>query len=199
MRSALPKLMAGGLLLAGLAVPALSTPQSGQAPAPAPAPSTPSTLPSHDSGQQPSSSAASTESKPAAGAEQAPHPNPLEQLIKGRENEPVEAVFKNIQVLKGLPAGRLLDTMRGFSGALGTNCKKCHDTENFASDAKDDKKVARGMIQMTKGINEQFLKTMPGLDEDATVSCYTCHHGKSHPASKPESAEGEHEHEHGHH
>jgi hypothetical protein len=107
-------------------------------------------------------------------------------------------VFKNIQVLKGLPAGRLLDTMRGFSGALGTNCKKCHDTENFASDDKDDKKVARGMIQMTKGINEQFLRTMPGLDKDAAVSCYTCHHGKSHPASKPESPEGEHEHEHQH-
>jgi hypothetical protein len=197
MRSTLPKLMAGGLLLAGLAVPALSTPQytpqSGQAPAPAPAPST---MPSHDSGQQPSSAAPPAESKPAAGAEQAPRPNPLEKLIKGRENEPAEAVFKNIQVLKGLPAGRLLDTMRGFSGALGTNCRKCHDTENFASDDKDDKKVARGMIQMTRGINEQYLKTMPGLDQDAVVSCYTCHHGQSHPASKPESAEGEHEHDH---
>jgi hypothetical protein len=192
MRSTLPKLMAGGLLLAGLAVPALSTPQytpqSGQAPAPAPAPSA---MPSHDSGQQPSA-----ESKPAAGAEQAPRPNPLEKLIKGRENEPVETVFKNIQVLKGLPAGRLLDTMRGVSAALGTNCKKCHDTENFASDDKDDKKIARSMIQMTKAINDQYLKTMPGLDQDAAVSCYTCHHGKSHPASKPESAEGEHEHEH---
>ncbi len=183
MHSALPKLMAGGLLLAGLAVPALSTPQSTPQPGQAPAPA-PSTMPSHDSGQ------------PPAAAEQAPRPNPLEQLIKGRENEPVEAVFKNIQVLKGLPAGRLLDTMRGFSGALGTNCKKCHDTENFASDDKDDKKVARGMIQMTKGINEQFLRTMPGLDQDAAVSCYTCHHGKSHPASKPESPEGEHEHQH---
>src|SRR6476661_9456280 len=103
MRSALPKLMAGGLLLAGLAVPALSTPQSnsqsGQAPAPAP-----SAMPFHDSGQTPA--AAPSESKPAAGAEQAPRPNPLEQMIKGRENEPVETVFKNIQVLKGLPAGR---------------------------------------------------------------------------------------------
>jgi len=178
MRSTLPKLMAGTLLLAGLAVPALSTPQSGQAPAPSP-----SAMPSHDT-------------KPAAGAEQAPRPNPLEQMVKGRENEPVENVFKNIQVLKGLPAGRLLDTMRGVSAALGTNCKKCHDTENFASDDKDDKKIARAMIQMTKGINEQYLKTMPGLDQDAAVSCYTCHHGKSHPASKPESAEGEHEHEH---
>jgi len=190
MRSALPKLIAGDLLLAGLAVPALSTPQYGRPADPEPEPVP---MPSHDTGQQPPA-APSAESKPAT--EQAPRPNPLEQLIKGRENEPVEAVFKNIQVLKGLPAGRLLDTMRAFSGALGTNCKKCHDTENFASDAKDDKKVARGMIQMTKGINEQYLKTLPGVGQDAVVSCYTCHHGKSHPASKPESPGDEHEHEH---
>jgi hypothetical protein len=188
MRFVFPKLIAGGLLIAGLAVPALSTPQSSAAPAP---------IPSHEEmGQQPSSAMTSVESKPAAGAEQAPRPNPLEQLIKGRENEPVEAVFKNIQVLKGLPAGRLLDTMRGFSGALGTNCKKCHDTENFASDDKNDKKIARSMIQMTKAINEQYLRTMPGMDQDAAVSCYTCHHGQSHPALRPEKSGDEHEHEH---
>ena len=40
--------------------------------------------------------------------------------------------------------------MEGFSHALGTNCKKCHDTENFASDDKNEKKIAREMIQMTK-------------------------------------------------
>jgi hypothetical protein len=193
MRFVFPKLMAGGLLLAGLAVPALSTPRSGQAPA---TPATPATIPSHEMGQQPSSALSSAESKLATGAEQAPRPNPLEQLIKGRENEPVEAVFKNIQVLKGLPAGRLLDTMRGFSSALGTNCKKCHDTENFASDDKDDKKIARSMIQMTKAINEQYLRTMPGMDQDAAVSCYTCHHGQSHPALRPEKPGDEHEHEH---
>jgi hypothetical protein len=188
MRSVFPKLIAGGLLIAGLAVPALSTPQYGQPPAPEPA--TPTPMPSHEPEQPP----AATDAKPGAEAHQ--HPNPIEKLIAGRENEPAEAVFKNIQVLKGLPAGRLLDTMRGVSSALGTNCKKCHDTENFASDDKDDKKVARGMILMTKGINEQFLRTMPGLDKDAVVSCYTCHHGQSHPASRPEKAGEEHEHEH---
>jgi hypothetical protein len=188
MRSVFPKLMAGGLLLAGLAVPALSTPQYGQsAPAPAPAP-----MPSHEPEQQ---QPAATDSRPSADSHQQ-HPNPLEKLIAGHENEPAETVFKNIQVLKGLPAGRLLDTMRGFSGALGTNCKKCHDTENFASDDKDEKKVARGMIQMTKGINEQYIRTMPGLDRDAGVSCYTCHHGQSHPASRPESSGAKEEHEH---
>jgi len=187
MRALFPKLMAGGLLLAGLALPALSTPQYGQA-RPAPAPATtpaPDPMPSHPTGQAPA----------APDAQQAPRPNPLREFIKGRENEPAETVFKNIQILKGVPAARFLDAMEGFSRSLGTKCRECHDTENFASDDKNEKKVARGMIQMTKGINEQFIKTMPGLDKDAYVSCYTCHHGKTHPAGRPESSGDEKEHE----
>ena len=85
--------------------------------------------------------------------------------------------------------------MEGFTRSLGTKCKECHDTENFASDDKNEKKVARGMIQMTRGINEQFIKTMPGLDKDASVSCYTCHHGKTHPAGRPEGPGDEKEHQ----
>lgn len=177
MRASFPKLMAGGLLLAGLALPALSTPQYGQAhPIPATAtPPTPDPMPSHPTAQAPA----------APEGQQAPHPNPLREFIKGRENEPAEKVFKNIQILKGVPAARFLDAMQGFADALGTKCRECHDTENFASDDKDEKKVARGMIQMTKGINEQ-LKTIPAVDRDAYVSCYTCHHGKTTPAGRPE-------------
>jgi len=175
MRALFPKMMAGGLLLAGLALPALSTPQYGQA-QPAPEP-----MPSHPTGQ----------AAPAAPDAQAPRPNPLREFIKGRENEPAEKVFKNIQLLKGVPAARFLDAMEGFTHALGTKCKECHDTENFASDDKTEKKIARGMVQMTKGINEQFIKTMPGMDKDAFVSCYTCHHGKTHPAGRPEEEKKE--------
>jgi hypothetical protein len=190
MRAVFPKLMAGGLLLAGLALPALSTPQYGQA-RPAPAAPSAEPMPSHSMGQPPAGPEAKAEAKP-----EAPHPSPLREFIKGRETEPAEKVFKNVQSLKGVPAARFLDAMEGFTQALGTKCKKCHDTENFASDDKADKKVARGMIQMTKGINEQYIKTMPGLDKDAGVGCYTCHHGQSHPASRPESPGGEKEHEH---
>ena len=177
MRAVFPSLLAGGLLIAGLAAaPAFSTPQSSQTP-PAPAPS----------------GDAKPKAAPAPG--QAPRPNPLRQLIAGKEDQPAETIFKNIQVLKGVPAGRFLDAMEGFSHALGTNCKKCHDTENVASDDKDDKKVARGMIAMTRDINEKYVKTMPGLDSDAFVSCNTCHHGQSHPNAQPkDSAAGEHEH-----
>jgi hypothetical protein len=175
MRALFPKLMAGGLLLAGLALPVLSTAQS----RPAPAPVTAEPMPSHPT----------TQASAAPEGQQAPRPNPLREFIKGRENEPAEKVFKNVQILKGVPAARFLDAMESFTHALGTKCKECHDTENFASDDKDEKKVARGMLQMTKGINEQYIKTMPGLDKDAVVSCYTCHHGKTHPASRPEGNE----------
>jgi hypothetical protein len=37
-----------------------------------------------------------------------------------------EDVFKNIQVLKGIPANQFMDTMGFFSAALGLNCTGCH-------------------------------------------------------------------------
>jgi hypothetical protein len=178
MRAVFPSLLAGGLLIVGLAAsPAFSTPQSSQTP-PAPSPS--------------------GDEKPKAaqgqGQGQAPRPNPLRQLIAGKEDQPAETIFKNIQVLKGVPAGRFLDTMEAFSHALGANCKKCHDTENFASDDKDDKKVARGMVLMTRDINEKYIKTMAGLDSDAFVGCNSCHHGHSNPNFREGEPAGEHEH-----
>jgi hypothetical protein len=178
----IPKLIAGGLLAAGLAAtPALSTPQASQVPA-AQAPQTaPAPMPSHESGQ-------TSEQAPAAGAKEPAHPNPLKKLIAGHENEPAETLFKNIQVLKGVPAGRFLETMEGFSHALGTNCKKCHDTENFASDDKEEKKSARGMVTMTRDINEKYIKTIPGMDSGSFVSCNTCHHGQSNPNAKPKDS-----------
>jgi hypothetical protein len=171
----IPRLIAGGLLAAGLAAaPVLSSQQEPAAPAPQ---ATPAPMPSHEA-----------EPKPAAGANQPPRPNPLRKLIAGHENEPAETLFKNIQVLKGVPAGRFLETMEGFSHALGTNCKKCHDTENFASDDKEEKKSARGMVTMTRDINEKYIKTIPGMDSGSFVSCNTCHHGQSNPNAKPKDS-----------
>jgi hypothetical protein len=44
----------------------------------------------------------------------------LRKSIAGKENEPAEKVFKNIQLLKGVPAGRLLRVMElGYSRSLG--------------------------------------------------------------------------------
>jgi hypothetical protein len=185
MRVSFAGLVSGGLLLAGLAaVPALSTPQAAQPPAPAES-AAPPAMPSHEA-TPPAAAPAAPGDLPLA------HPNTLRKLIAGRENEPAEKVFKNVQVLKGLPAGHFLDAMEGFSHALGTNCKKCHDTENFASDDKEEKKTARGMVTMTRDINEKYIKTMPGLDQEAHVGCFTCHHGQSNPNARPKTPPAEH-------
>ncbi|MFY9826293.1 MAG: c-type cytochrome [Thermoanaerobaculia bacterium] len=108
----------------------------------------------------------------------------LHKSIAGRENEPSEKVFKNIQSFKGIAAGRMLAAMeKGFSPALGVSCEHCHDPQHWDSDAKDEKQAARGMIKMVGDINEKYLKGMPGLMSDKPqVNCTTCHRGQVKPA-----------------
>ncbi|MDQ2898493.1 MAG: c-type cytochrome [Acidobacteriota bacterium] len=87
--------------------------------------------------------------------------------------------FKNVQLLKDLPASHFLDSMGSFSMSLGTNCEHCHVRNDFASDDKPAKLMARKMITMTRNINEQ---TFAGKME---VRCYTCHKGQIDPQSRP--------------
>ena len=42
-----------------------------------------------------------------------------------------EVVFKNVQVLKGIPVNQFMDTMGFFSAALGLNSTGCHVTESL--------------------------------------------------------------------
>src|SRR4029077_20908921 len=69
--------------------------------------------------------------------------------------------------LKVLPASTttadILPTMRAFSAALGTNCGYCHvwtgpglPTNDYASDEKPAKEVARVMMRMAPGVNDQL-------------------------------------------
>jgi len=39
---------------------------------------------------------------------------------------PAEQVYKNIDIMKGVPAGRLLGAMKFFTASLGTTCAHCH-------------------------------------------------------------------------
>lgn len=97
-----------------------------------------------------------------------------------RKPEQTAAVrFKNVQILKDVPASRFLDAMRSFTMSLGTDCEHCHVQNNFVSDDKPAKIMARKMITMTHNINEQ---TFGGKLE---VRCYTCHQGKVEPQSTP--------------
>jgi hypothetical protein len=106
------------------------------------------------------------------------------QKIAGRENQPAEQVFENVQVLKGLTAAELVHKMdKDYGEALGWNCTNCHrfaNQGNFASDTSNDKRRARFMQQMQNDIN---LVTLPKLYPKDTpkVTCATCHRGYNEP------------------
>src|ERR1051325_2275347 len=70
-----------------------------------------------------------------------------------------EDVFKNVQVLKGIPVDEFMGTMGIFSAALGMSCEDCHEAsdskwENYALDTSPRKTTARRMIQMMASINQ---------------------------------------------
>jgi len=91
--------------------------------------------------------------------------------------------FKNVKVLKDVPASQLLDSMGGFSLAMGKNCEFCHVQGKMDLDEKKEKGTARKMIEMTHNINAQ------NFDGKMEVRCYTCHKGLAHPAARPEFPE----------
>jgi photosynthetic reaction center cytochrome c subunit len=88
-------------------------------------------------------------------------------------------VFKNIQVLKDIPASELIPAMRYITTSLGVGCEFCHDQKHFDSDDKAEKKTARRMMQMMFAINQDTFK---GKRE---VTCYTCHAGSKKPITTP--------------
>jgi hypothetical protein len=110
----------------------------------------------------------------------------ISDRIAGRENEPAEQVFKNIQIpwLKKTPAGRFVRIMNlGYSRALGVACTHCHVESDFSSDDKRPKRAAREMADMHHAINERLAK-MENLEDPPNqrfVNCSTCHRGAVDP------------------
>jgi hypothetical protein len=106
------------------------------------------------------------------------------ERIRGRENEPADSVFKNIQVLKGVPAGRLLRIMsRGWGRALGVRCSHCHIVGHYRADDKAPKQIARDMAAMMNTIDTELLPKIKNLkSEKPLVNCTTCHRGQVKPA-----------------
>jgi hypothetical protein len=106
------------------------------------------------------------------------------QKIAGRENQPAEQVFENIQVLKGIPAAELVRKMdNDYAQALGWNCTNCHrlaNQGNFASDTSNDKRRARFMQQLQNDINSAELPKLYPKDTPS-VTCATCHRGYNEP------------------
>ena len=105
---------------------------------------------------------------------------------RGPEPKPqmAEDLFKNVQVLKGIPVDEFMDTMGMISAALGLNCLDCHTSdsdaawERFALDTTM-KRTARRMIQMVATINKDNFGGARG------VTCWTCHRGDLRPTTLP--------------
>src|SRR6187397_297872 len=69
-----------------------------------------------------------------------------------------EDVFKNVQVLRGIPVNEFMGTMGIFSAALGMSCEDCHIAsdrgwEVYAADTNPRKRTARRMVLMMTEIN----------------------------------------------
>ena len=91
---------------------------------------------------------------------------------------------KNVQLLTGMTDVQLQQTMNFMRASLGVHCDFCHvvddkDGWNFASDAKENKRTARKMIQMVQDINQK------NFDDNPSVACNTCHRGAQRPVSMP--------------
>lgn len=125
----------------------------------------------------------------AAGSEEPkanPHVEAILKQIAGKETRPAGEVFKNVQILKDVPAARFLRIMEmGYSKSLGVRCEHCHMEEQWDLDDKRPKLAARDMARMVTDLNAK-LKKMEHLEVagDATVNCTTCHRGQVKPATQ---------------
>ena len=89
--------------------------------------------------------------------------------------------YKNIKVLKDMPASQLMPVMHLMRSALGTRCDFCHVAEGnqYELDTKKEKETAREMIRMVFAINKA------NFEGQARVTCNTCHRGQEHPVHVP--------------
>lgn len=134
-----------------------------------------------------STASAQTQTQPTpASFDQAAAIAALREQIKGREQEPAEKVFKNIQTpfIKSIPAGRMLAVMEiAYSRSLGVDCTHCHVPGKWEGEEKPQKQIARDMAAMMARINGELLKGVKNLrSPQPTINCTTCHRGELKPA-----------------
>ena len=95
-----------------------------------------------------------------------------------------EEVFKNIQVLKGIPVDQFLGAMGIIAAATARGCSECHrqdgpaDWTRYADDTPM-KQVTRQMLLMTQEINRTHFGGRQ------VITCYSCHRGMHRPRVTP--------------
>ena len=108
----------------------------------------------------------------------------LRKAIAGQEEKPAGEVFKNLQLLKALPAARLLKVMElGYAKSLGVDCTHCHVAGQWEKEDKPTKQIARDMAAMVANINKELLPKIKNLKSaEPVINCTTCHRGQTKPA-----------------
>ena len=88
--------------------------------------------------------------------------------------------LKNVKVLPFKKKRELVNYMKIVTKELGVKCSFCHVPNDYASDKKGNKIVAREMIKMTQSANNVLANL-----NFKEVSCWTCHQGNRHPERSP--------------
>src|SRR5687768_529168 len=95
-----------------------------------------------------------------------------------------DKLFRNIQVLKGMPIDTFFDAMGMFAASMGDDCTYCHSKDavfrhEAFGDATPRIQKARQMIVMMQALNKQYFGGQP------RVTCFTCHRGNYSPVNAP--------------
>ena len=109
---------------------------------------------------------------------------PVTGTVNGAQAAPPPPMTNLLVIPKDTPRQQVLATMQAIAQSLGVQCNYCHVQEgrggrnDFASDEKSTKKAARGMLVLTREINDKLPPAI-GKASDATtrVGCATCHRG----------------------
>jgi photosynthetic reaction center cytochrome c subunit len=112
-----------------------------------------------------------------------PAPRAMGQSAQTPKTKTAAEVYKNIKVLKDIPAYELIPTMEFISASLGVHCDFCHVEHHFDEDTKKPKQRAREMMTMMFAIDKDHFHG------HQVVTCNTCHNGSWHPAGMPVIAE----------
>ena len=113
---------------------------------------------------------------------------PASQPAPAGKPQMAEDVFKNVQVLRGIPVDEFMSTMGFFAAALSLNCTDCHvkaANDDWARYADDTalKQTARKMVLMVRAINQANFAGKPA------VTCYSCHRSSNRSKVVPSLAE----------
>jgi photosynthetic reaction center cytochrome c subunit len=119
---------------------------------------------------------------------------PYELTAEMVAGDKASTAYENVPVLGNVSVDEfnyLMQAMTTWVAPDGSNikdagCTYCHNPENMASDEKYTKVVARKMLQMTQNINANWkphFASNGASQENAGVTCWTCHRGNPVPVN----------------